>query len=383
MKIKECISNNSMSSLKNHISLFTLFFCMGCGYSSPSNTTDSASRDKSKDINGNSNVNEKKYYQKDFSNSQQKNPNFQGESKNNENTNENNVKLARESENSQNKNEIENREKPENAENLHKNQLIRKHYIEPGQNLEIHNEFTSSEEKILGKYSKKDQRKCEIGVQIFEYRFDSLLGRGINSIVYKVTNTETNFSYAAKVYSRKLFGKKFQMDNLKDQIDQEISILSSIHSKNVIQLVEAIDDDVTDSFIIIFPLGKETLSKVIERDKFISEEAAKLVFAEVAKGILSIHENNIVHRDIKPDNIMFFDNNEIKLIDFSVSAKLENDSQLLDDTEGSPAYSSPEEHSGEEYDGKKADVWSFGVSLYEAVFGKLPFSTDDKIGTYF
>ena len=226
-------------------------------------------------------------------------------------------------------------------------------------------------------------QKCEEGTQILEYKFISHIGRGINSQVFKVLNVQTDEFFAAKVYSKKIFNKKFQLSDPEEQIKQEVSILQLLNHPNLIKLEEYIDDKVTNSIIMIFPLGQESLSKIIHTDRYLTEEHARVIFKPIAEGIKFLHSHNIVHRDIKPDNIMFFANNEVKLIDFSVSQLLDNDNQFLDDTEGSPAYSSPEEHSGESFDPKKADVWSFGVSLYETIFGRLPFNNNEKIGTYF
>lgn len=218
--------------------------------------------------------------------------------------------------------------------------------------------------------------------QIFEYQFIKSIGRGAQAEVYLVKNAETGELLAAKVYDKNFLYR----NNLGDaeqpiqKTIREIKIMSSLKHPNCMSLVEVLDDDYTNTIIIIFPYadGGSLLPQSLKTDP-IPEEKAKFYFFQIACGVKYIHENNIIHRDIKPENIMKFHDNRIVIADFSASVVLDTPDELLEDTDGTPAFYSPEQCTGKPYEGKPTDIWACGVSLYILLFGKLPFFdvTDD------
>lgn len=218
--------------------------------------------------------------------------------------------------------------------------------------------------------------------QIFEYEFLKSIGRGAQAEVYLVKNVETSELLAAKVYDKNFLYR----NNLGDaeqpiqKTIREIQIMSSLKHPNCMSLVEVLDDDYTNTIIIIFPYadGGSLLPQSLKTDP-IPEEKAKFYFFQIANGVKYIHEHNIVHRDIKPENIMKFHDKRVVIADFSESVVLEDGDELLEDTDGTPAFYSPEQCTGKPYEGKPTDIWACGVSLYVFLFGKLPFFdvTDD------
>lgn len=218
--------------------------------------------------------------------------------------------------------------------------------------------------------------------QIFEYEFIKSIGRGAQAEVYLVKNVESNELLAAKVYDKNFLYR----NNLGDaeqpiqKTIREIQIMSSLKHPNCMSLVEVLDDDYTNTIIIIFPYadGGSLLPQSLKTEP-VPEDKAKFYFFQIANGVKYIHEHNIVHRDIKPENIMKFSDKRVVIADFSASVELDPPDELLEDTDGTPAFYSPEQCTGKPYEGKPTDIWACGVSLYVLLFGKLPFFdvTDD------
>ena len=149
-------------------------------------------------------------------------------------------------------------------------------------------------------------------------------------------------------------------------------------------IIECIDDDVTAKVYLFLPYAQNgTLSQLSKKEGPLPEDRARQIMKQVAEGLAYLHENNVVHRDLKPENILLFDDGRAVISDFTCSTLLKSADEKLDDSEGTPAYCAPEEETGELFDGKKADVWSFAISLYVVVFGKLPYKTSFDVGNYF
>jgi len=221
---------------------------------------------------------------------------------------------------------------------------------------------------------------------IFEYVFDYPIGKGSSGTVFKIHHSETNEIFAAKVFSKLYLTKRVlgESETSMDKVTREIGIMSKIDHPNCMSLIEIIQDSVTESLIVIMPFAElGPLSSDSWKANQMKETDAKRVFHQIAKGLEYLHSLNIIHRDIKPDNIMVFADGHVAIADYSVSMVLETEYTLLDDSEGTPAFNSPEECGGVPYRGKPADVWSFGMTLYVMIFGKLPFFNEDEEGMFF
>ena len=106
------------------------------------------------------------------------------------------------------------------------------------------------------------------------------------------------------------------------------------------------------------------------------ERLSAKIFAKIVKSVKILHENNIVHGDIKPENILVTNDFDLKLIDFGFSRKINKDN-IIYGTEGSDTYSSPEIKNGHTsgYDGIKSDIFSLGVFLFVITIGRFPFTS--------
>lgn len=212
--------------------------------------------------------------------------------------------------------------------------------------------------------------------QIFEYEFLRSIGRGAQAEVYLVRNVETGILLAAKVYD-KAFLYRVNLGDAEQPIQKtvrEIQIMSTLKHPNCMGLVEVLDDDYTNSVIIITQFA-DAGSLLPQRSKTdpIPEAKARFYFYQIASGLQHIHSHNIIHRDIKPENIMMFSDGRVTIADFSASIILDSSDAYLEDTDGTPAFYSPEQCTGQPYLAKPTDIWATGISLYIMLYGKLPF----------
>jgi serine/threonine protein kinase len=199
-------------------------------------------------------------------------------------------------------------------------------------------------------------------------------------------NSEKQQYFAAKMYS-KAYLTQVSISSPEppfDKLMREIEIMSQLDHPNCMNLVEVIDDDETNSVLLVLPYADDgALSSCSWKSERIPENEAQFRFAQIARGLQHIHSQNIVHRDLKPDNVLKFKGGRAVLAGFSVSLQLEDENQLLVDTDGTPAYYAPEECMGEPYLGKPADVWAFGMMLYMMIYGRFPYlSAVDEAAFY-
>jgi len=120
-----------------------------------------------------------------------------------------------------------------------------------------------------------------------------------------------------------------------------------------------------------FICGGDLLNFVRKRTK-LNEPTAKFIFRQIIEGLQYIHSQNVVHRDIKLDNILIDLTNTVKICDFGVSRKIKK-GEIMHDQCGTPAYIAPEIILGKGYEGFGVDIWSAGVVLYALLAGVVPF----------
>ena len=219
--------------------------------------------------------------------------------------------------------------------------------------------------------------------QIFEYLFLKPIGRGAQAEVYLVQNTETKEMIAAKVYAKDYLFRKNLGDAIQPvhKVVREIQIMNDLKHINCIRMVEVLDDEYTNSIILLQEYADKgpLLPQKSKTDPF-PEAQAKDIFFQICQGVQYLHANNIVHRDIKPENILTFKNGRVAVGDFSASVRLQKPDEYLEDTDGTPAFYSPEQVTGQPFKGKPGDVWACGVSLYIMLYGRLPFFDVSETG---
>ena len=203
-----------------------------------------------------------------------------------------------------------------------------------------------------------------------DFEILSQLGKGSFGFVYKVRRKSDNIIYALKKVSFSQLSQKEKSNSL-----NEIRILASIHNKHVIAYKDAFYDSTSNSLCLIMEYAEcgdleKLIHHHIKTKTYFNEHEILSIFIQITKGIKSLHDNNIMHRDIKSANIFMFKNDLIKIGDLNVSKIIK--SNLKHTQTGTPFYASPEIWDNQQYD-VKCDIWSLGCLLYEITTLKPPF----------
>ncbi|MCJ1307564.1 hypothetical protein MMC25_001211 [Agyrium rufum] len=171
-------------------------------------------------------------------------------------------------------------------------------------------------------------------------------------------------------------------------IREEIAIMKKLNHHNLVSLIEVLDDPNEDSLYMVLEMCKKgVVMKVGVNEKAdpYDPESCRCWFRDLILGIEYLHAQGVVHRDIKPDNLLLTDDDVLKIVDFGVSEMFEKTSDMMTaKSAGSPAFLPPELCKSKHGDisGKAADVWSMGVTLYCLHFGRIPFEKMGPLDLY-
>ena len=206
-----------------------------------------------------------------------------------------------------------------------------------------------------------------IGKTISHYKVTAELGRGGMGIVYKAEDTKLKRSVALKFLAPHLL----EDEEARKRFEREATAAAGLSHPNICTVYE-ISEEGGRTFLAMEFIEGEDLDNKIERGPLSLKEA--LGFArQVADGLAAAHAKGVVHRDIKPGNLIVTPEGRVKILDFGL-ALLTEGSKLtqLDTTLGTVAYMSPEQAQGAEVD-HRTDIWALGCVLYEMVCGQRPF----------
>lgn len=218
------------------------------------------------------------------------------------------------------------------------------------------------------------------------YRVISLLGQGGMGVVYKVEQI-----FLGKEMALKTIEKSEQSDFTLRRFQTEARAVFKVNHPNIIDVHDfGLLDDGTPFMAMEVVVGK-TLGEILESRVLSSDEAISL-FIQVCFGLAHAHESGVIHRDIKPNNIMVIDGlpwgteGSVKVLDFGIAKLTQHDGgeiQALTRTGeifGSPFYMSPEQCLGGKID-HRSDVYSLGCVIYESLTGAPPFAGDSALNT--
>lgn len=206
----------------------------------------------------------------------------------------------------------------------------------------------------------------ETGRRISHYQVEELLGSGGMGDVYRATDLRLGRHVALK------FLRPLADPALRQRILREAQAASSLDHPNICTIFEVDETSEGDVFIAMAFYQGETLDRVLARGPLAPKRALPIA-AQVGRGLAAAHEELIVHRDVKPANLMLTRGDTVKILDFGI-AKIAGDPRATDHGSvlGTPAYMSPEQLRSEPVD-QRTDIWALGVVLYEMLTGRPPF----------
>ena len=205
------------------------------------------------------------------------------------------------------------------------------------------------------------------------YKYGRLIGQGAFGKVNLGLNVLTGRVVAIKSFNKSNLNSN--SENMK-KIKYETNLMKKLNHPNITKILELFED--REYILIIMEyINGGNLFSFLKKHRKVSEKTAKLLYRQIILGIKYIHEQGIVHRDIKLENILIDLNNNIKICDFGIGRVLSSPDQPLFDQCGTPMYIAPEillcsKEKG--YKGFPVDIWSSGVVLYILLSGTLPFA---------
>jgi serine/threonine protein kinase len=219
-----------------------------------------------------------------------------------------------------------------------------------------------------------------------KYQIDSVIGKGGMSVVYKARNVQVGSTVAVKMLKYDLISD----NDLFKRFSQEAQAIQRLTHPNIIAVHEFGVAHNGQPYLVMDYLKGELLSDIIEKNGRISVKRFLPIFIQVADALGHAHNHSVIHRDIKPDNIMLIetvtDTDVVKLFDFGFAKLLTQRGiaaqQLTQhgDVLGTPLYMSPEQSRGGHLD-SRTDVYSLGCVMYEALTGRAPLVGDNVLDT--
>ena len=207
------------------------------------------------------------------------------------------------------------------------------------------------------------------GSRLGSYLIMSKVGEGGMGAVYKAHDTVLNRTVALKVLSPQLFRNREFLERFRIEAQAQ----ARLNGPNIVTLYSMFD--VPNSLVLVLEyIEGQTLSQRLQNEGHLSVAATVWVFEQTLLGVDRAHRMGIVHRDLKSSNIFITSNREVKLMDFGVAKIMNNDGPTqVGSVIGTLRYISPEQINGQDAD-FRSDIYSLGITLYEAVTGTIPFN---------
>ena len=206
------------------------------------------------------------------------------------------------------------------------------------------------------------------------YEIQELIGVGGMAVVYRAYDIIEDKIVAIKILKDEFLGNKEFVRRFKNE-SKAIAVLSH---PNIVQVYD-VSFGTKIQYIVMEYIDGITLKEFISEQKVIDWKDAVYFVNQILSALRHAHGKGVIHRDIKPQNIMLLEDGTIKVTDFGIARFSRNETQTMTDRAiGSVHYISPEQAKGSVID-EKADIYSVGVMLYEMLTGKLPFEADNAV----
>lgn len=214
----------------------------------------------------------------------------------------------------------------------------------------------------------------EIGEQVGKYVVEAELGRGGMGVVYRARHATLERTVALKVLSPKLAPDS----SARGRFVREAQAIARLNHPGIVQIFDIEEQEELLYLVMEFVEG-DNLDGLLKKTSISFRRAARIV-ADLAAALHFAHEKGVVHRDVKPANILLTPHRTVKLADFGLAHLLDREMGLTKTgmVVGSPHYMSPEQCQGNPVD-RRADVYALGIVLYRMLVGSVPFSAPNSL----
>ncbi|XP_030541219.2 CBL-interacting serine/threonine-protein kinase 4-like [Rhodamnia argentea] len=212
-----------------------------------------------------------------------------------------------------------------------------------------------------------------------KYQMGQLLGRGSFAKVYRASSLADGSPVAIKIIDK----TKPITSAMEPQILREVAAMRRLQCHpNILKIHEVMATRTKIYLVMELASGGELFSKIVRRGR-LTEPVARRYFQQLVSALRFCHRSGVVHRDVKPQNLLLDAAGALKVSDFGLSALPEQlRDGLLHTACGTPAYTAPEVVCRHGYDGSKADAWSCGVILFVLLAGYMPFDDHNLVAMY-
>src|ERR1700722_2289070 len=231
--------------------------------------------------------------------------------------------------------------------------------------------------RVFAKASKRDVVGVRTMHSLGHYQIRSELGRGGMGVVYKASEPSLNRHVAIKVLARSLAHD----ESVRERFLREARSMAALNDPHIIQIF-FIGEEAGQTYFVMELVDGISLGALIKHEgKLSTEQAAKAIY-QTACGLAVAHDNGVIHRDIKPGNLMVTTRGNIKIADFGIALTTQDFSKKLTSSGefvGTPGYLSPEVCLNKPVD-QRSDIFSLGVVLFECLTGHMPFKDESPLG---
>ncbi len=227
--------------------------------------------------------------------------------------------------------------------------------------------------KLVRELFEMEESMIKIGMMIGErYEILEKIGTGGMSDVYKGKDHKLNRFVAVKVLKQEFS----ENENFVSKFRIEAQAAAGLMHSNIVNVYD-VGEEGGIYYIVMELVEGITLKKYIEKKARLSYKEAVSIAIQVSMGIGAAHDNHIIHRDIKPQNIIISKDGKVKVTDFGI-AKAATSNTITSNVMGSVHYTSPEQARGG-YSDEKSDIYSLGITMFEMLTGRVPFNGETTV----
>jgi eukaryotic-like serine/threonine-protein kinase len=215
-----------------------------------------------------------------------------------------------------------------------------------------------------------------VGMQLSgRYRLDAQIGAGGMSTVYRAFDVNLERRVAIKLLHREMSADSDQLERFR----REARAAARLSHPNLVGVIDAGEDD-GRPYIVFEYIDGRTLKRRIQEEGPLPVDEAVAYAIEIGRGLTAAHARKLVHRDVKPQNVLIDPDGRAKVTDFGIARSLESKGLTATGRVlGTTDYVSPEQAMGEDVD-ERSDVYSLGIVLYEMLTGDVPFQAETQVG---